>query len=69
MPGCTNGLAFNTTLIPSLLVGANICALSPAPPTAGGLLRHVRAFDPTVLVAFPAAYRLITAFPIRAGRR
>ncbi|HNP58493.1 MAG TPA: class I adenylate-forming enzyme family protein [Gordonia sp. (in: high G+C Gram-positive bacteria)] len=60
--GLYNGLAFNTTLIPSLLVGANI-ALSPAPPTAGSLLRHVRAFDPTVLVAFPAAYELITAFP------
>lgn len=60
--GLYNGLAFNTTLIPSLLVGANI-ALSSAPPTAGSLLRHVRTFDPTVLVAFPAAYELIAAYP------
>lgn len=60
--GLYNGLAFNTTLVPSLLVGANI-ALTSAPPTGGSLLRHVRAFDPTVLVAFPAAYELIAAFP------
>lgn len=59
--GLANGLAFNTTLVPSLLTGANI-ALPGGMPSAGAVLRHVTAVRPSILVAFPAAYERLTDY-------
>ncbi|QWF76794.1 class I adenylate-forming enzyme family protein [Amycolatopsis sp. CA-230715] len=53
--GLYNGLGFNAALIPGLLAGASI-HLPAGLPTAGNIRRHLTAVDPTVLVAFPAAY-------------
>jgi acyl-CoA synthetase (AMP-forming)/AMP-acid ligase II len=53
--GLYNGLAFNTSLIPGLLSGANL--FFPAGlPSKHNFDRHFRALKPTVLVAFPVAY-------------
>ncbi|MGW4369556.1 class I adenylate-forming enzyme family protein [Nocardia takedensis] len=61
--GLYNGLAFNTTLIPSLLVGADI-VLPGGMPGAGAILRHVAATRPSILVAFPAAYERLTDYAV-----
>ncbi|HEX2314163.1 MAG TPA: class I adenylate-forming enzyme family protein [Thermomonospora sp.] len=58
--GLYNGLAFNTTLIPSLLTGAGL-VLPGGLPSAGTILRTVTATSPTILVAFPAAYERLTS--------
>ncbi|TDV49756.1 class I adenylate-forming enzyme family protein [Actinophytocola oryzae] len=53
--GLYNGLGFNAALIPGLLAGASMY-LPAGLPSAGNLRRHLVEVDPTVLVAFPAAY-------------
>ncbi|MEU6564542.1 class I adenylate-forming enzyme family protein [Nocardia nova] len=60
--GLYNGLAFNTTLIPGLLVGADLI-LPSAPPTGGAIVRRVVSTRPTVLTAFPAAYERLSQLP------
>ncbi|MFF2554230.1 class I adenylate-forming enzyme family protein [Nocardia sp. NPDC058058] len=62
LAGIYNGLAFNTTVIPSLLTGAAM-VLSSAPPTGGTVLRLITATAPSILVAFPAAYERLAAHP------
>ncbi|MGV9545932.1 class I adenylate-forming enzyme family protein [Nocardia beijingensis] len=59
--GCYNGLAFNTTLMPSLLTGASL-ALPGGMPSGGAIMRHVTALRPSILVAFPAAYERFTDY-------
>ena len=61
MPGCTTASP-STPRDPQPPGRRQHCAIARAPDRRQPL-RHVRAFDPTVLVAFPAAYELITAFP------
>lgn len=61
--GLYNGLAFNTTLIPNILAGADI-VVPGVPPTAGVILRYVGAMRPTILVAFPAAYERLSSYPV-----
>ncbi|MFL6161517.1 MAG: class I adenylate-forming enzyme family protein [Jatrophihabitantaceae bacterium] len=53
--GLYNGLAFNTSLIPSIVAGATL--IVPAGlPSGGYVRRQLAATRPTVLVAFPAIY-------------
>lgn len=59
--GMYNGLAFNTTLVPSLLTGASM-VLPGGMPSGGAIMRHVTAFGPSILVAFPAAYERLTDY-------
>ncbi|MFD9548839.1 class I adenylate-forming enzyme family protein [Nocardia salmonicida] len=61
--GLYNGLAFNTTLIPSLLRGAKL-VLATGMPTAGSIVRQVTSARPTILVAFPAAYDRLVEYPL-----
>jgi acyl-CoA synthetase (AMP-forming)/AMP-acid ligase II len=53
--GLYNGLGFNAALIPGLLAGVSIY-LPAGLPAASNIRRHLTEIDPTVLVAFPAAY-------------
>ena len=53
--GLYNGLAFNTSLIPSMLAGAAL-TIPTGLPTGGYVRRQLAASQPTVLVAFPAVY-------------
>jgi acyl-CoA synthetase (AMP-forming)/AMP-acid ligase II len=53
--GLYNGLAFNTSLIPSMLAGASLI-LPTGLPSRGYVSRQLAAVRPTVLVAFPAIY-------------
>ncbi|MFE5241240.1 MULTISPECIES: class I adenylate-forming enzyme family protein [unclassified Streptomyces] len=53
--GLSNGLAFNTSLLSSFLVGAQLL-LSHGLPTSGRIRRLVAEARPTRLVAFPALY-------------
>ncbi|MFJ8005329.1 class I adenylate-forming enzyme family protein [Streptomyces fagopyri] len=55
----TNGLAFNTSLLPVFLTGAEL-HLYRGLPTSGGITRALRRSRATRLVAFPLAYRLLT---------
>ncbi|WP_067865747.1 class I adenylate-forming enzyme family protein [Nocardia shimofusensis] len=59
--GIYNGLAFNTTLMPSLLTGASL-VLPGGMPSGGAIIRHVTTFGPSILVAFPAAYERLTDY-------
>ncbi|WP_174187627.1 class I adenylate-forming enzyme family protein [Nocardia barduliensis] len=59
--GLYNGLAFNTTLMPSLLTGASL-ALPGGMPSGGAIVRHVTTLRPSILVAFPAAYERLTDY-------
>ncbi|MEV0686310.1 class I adenylate-forming enzyme family protein [Nocardia sp. NPDC050378] len=61
--GLYNGLAFNTTLIPSLLTGAEMI-LATGMPSAGNILRQVAGARPTILVAFPEAYNRVAEYPV-----
>ncbi|UED83202.1 class I adenylate-forming enzyme family protein [Streptomyces profundus] len=58
----TNGLAFNTSLLPVFLVGAEL-HLYRGLPTSGGVVRAVGRAAATRLVAFPLAYRLLAEAP------
>ncbi|MFI9160816.1 class I adenylate-forming enzyme family protein [Kitasatospora aureofaciens] len=62
LAGFTNGLAFNTSLLPVFTVGAEL-HLYQGPPTSGGISRAVTRAAATRLVAFPLAYRLLAAAP------
>ncbi|MCP8999458.1 acyl--CoA ligase [Pseudarthrobacter sp. RMG13] len=53
--GGYNGLAFNTSFVPSLLVGATLF-LPHALPSAAYVRRKLEQIQPTVLVGFPAIY-------------
>lgn len=53
--GLSNGLAFNTSLLPAFLAGAML-HLAHGLPTAGRVSRDLRALMPTRLVGFPALY-------------
>lgn len=53
--GLSNGLAFNTSLLSSFLVGAQL-HLSRGLPTSGRIRRLVAEAQATRLVAFPALY-------------
>ncbi|HST48466.1 class I adenylate-forming enzyme family protein [Jatrophihabitans sp.] len=53
--GLYNGLAFNTSLIPSMLAGAGL-TVPMGLPSGGYVRRQLAAVQPTVLVAFPAIY-------------
>lgn len=53
--GLYNGLAFNTSLIPSMLAGATLIVPSGL-PSRGYVCRQLAAARPSVLVAFPAIY-------------
>lgn len=59
--GLYNGLAFNTTLMPSLLTGASL-VLPGGMPSGGAIMRYVTTFRPSILVAFPAAYERLTDY-------
>ncbi|MDO3647915.1 class I adenylate-forming enzyme family protein [Nocardia mangyaensis] len=63
--GLYNGLAFNTTLIPNLLTGAQVI-LATGLPSAGSILRQITSTEPTILVAFPEAYNRVTEYPVEA---
>lgn len=59
--GLYNGLAFNTSLIPSILAGATL--IVPAGlPSGGYVRRQLAAARPTVLVAFPAIYDALAEY-------
>ncbi|WP_354642983.1 class I adenylate-forming enzyme family protein [Kitasatospora camelliae] len=58
LAGFTNGLAFNTSLLPVFLAGAEL-HLYQGLPTSGGISRAVARAAATRLVAFPLAYRLL----------
>ncbi|MER6914844.1 class I adenylate-forming enzyme family protein [Streptomyces sp. NPDC000594] len=62
MAAFTNGLAFNTSLLPVFLVGAEL-HLYRGLPTSGGITRAARRSNATRLVAFPLAYRLLAEAP------
>ncbi|MFJ4680433.1 class I adenylate-forming enzyme family protein [Kitasatospora sp. NPDC088783] len=62
LAGFTNGLAFNTSLLPVFTVGAEL-HLYQGLPTSGGITRAVARAAATRLVAFPLAYRLLAAAP------
>ncbi|MFJ4186611.1 class I adenylate-forming enzyme family protein [Kitasatospora sp. NPDC089509] len=62
LAGFTNGLAFNTSLLPVFTVGAEL-HLYQGLPTSGGISRAVTRAAATRLVAFPLAYRLLAAAP------
>jgi long-chain acyl-CoA synthetase len=53
--GLYNGLGFNAALIPGILCGVSLY-LPSGLPAASNIRRHMAEIDPTVLVAFPAAY-------------
>ncbi|WP_040795697.1 class I adenylate-forming enzyme family protein [Nocardia higoensis] len=61
--GLYNGLAFNTTLMPSLFTGASLI-LPGGMPSGGAIMRHVTTFAPSILVAFPAAYERLTDYSL-----
>ncbi|MET0135383.1 MAG: class I adenylate-forming enzyme family protein, partial [Kibdelosporangium sp.] len=65
--GLYNGLAFNTSLVPGLLSGADLF-LPAGLPSPGNVARHLNELEPTVLVAFPAAYDAMAASADRAAR-
>lgn len=54
----TNGLAFNTSLLPVFLVGAELHVYHGL-PTSSGVASALRRSAATRLVAFPLAYRLL----------
>ncbi|MFJ9770695.1 class I adenylate-forming enzyme family protein [Kitasatospora sp. NPDC101157] len=58
LAGFTNGLAFNTSLLPVFTAGAEL-HLYQGLPTSGGISRAVTRAAATRLVAFPLAYRLL----------
>jgi acyl-CoA synthetase (AMP-forming)/AMP-acid ligase II len=58
--GLYNGLAFNTSLIPSMLAGATL-TVPTGLPARGYVSRQLAASRPTVLVAFPAIYDALAA--------
>ncbi|GAA4785476.1 class I adenylate-forming enzyme family protein [Streptomyces ziwulingensis] len=58
----TNGLAFNTSLLPVFLVGAEL-HIYRGLPTSGGIAKALRRSAATRLVAFPLAYRLLAEAP------
>ncbi|WP_156755627.1 class I adenylate-forming enzyme family protein [Actinokineospora pegani] len=58
----SNGLAFNTSLLPVLLVGGEL-HLYRGLPSSRGITRAVAAARPTRLVAFPLAYRVLGEAP------
>src|SRR5690606_6665258 len=51
--GLFNGLAFNTSLLPSLLAGATLWVPSGI-PSSGHVMRFLRQVEPTRLTGFPA---------------
>ncbi|MGW5652738.1 class I adenylate-forming enzyme family protein [Streptomyces humi] len=58
----SNGLAFNTSLLPVLLAGAQLHLYSGL-PTSAGIRRAVTRSGATRLVAFPLVYRLLAEAP------
>lgn len=60
--GLYNGLAFNTSLVPGLLVGATLW-LPRAQPSAGYVARYLEQAEPHVLVGFPALYAGLSRRP------
>ncbi|MYY09547.1 AMP-binding protein [Streptomyces sp. SID4919] len=58
----TNGLAFNTSLLPVFLVGAELHVYRGL-PTSSGITKALRRSAATRLVAFPLAYRLLAETP------
>jgi acyl-CoA synthetase (AMP-forming)/AMP-acid ligase II len=61
----TNGLAFNTSLLASFLVGARL-HLFRGLPTSNRILRALADSQATRLVAFPAVYRMLTESQVPA---
>lgn len=59
-----NGLAFNTSLLPVFLAGGTL-AFHGGPLTPSAIIATVDAVDPTVLVAFPFLFELLTDHPRR----
>ncbi len=55
-----NGLAFNTSLLSVLLVGATLI-LHPGRLVFSSLSKNLRAFNPSILVAFPFIYQLLVS--------
>lgn len=60
--GLYNGLAFNTSLVPGLLIGATLW-LPRAQPSAGYVARYLEQAHPHVLVGFPALYAGLSRRP------
>ncbi|WP_326698426.1 acyl--CoA ligase [Streptomyces sp. NBC_01754] len=58
----TNGLAFNTSLLPVFLVGAEL-HVHRGLPTSDGIAKALRRSAATRLVAFPLVYRLLAEAP------
>ncbi|AOS63968.1 class I adenylate-forming enzyme family protein [Actinoalloteichus hymeniacidonis] len=58
--GLYNGLGFNAALIPGIRAGASLY-LPSGLPSGSNIRRHLGEIDPTVLVAFPAAYDRLAA--------
>ncbi|RFU37311.1 long-chain fatty acid--CoA ligase [Actinomadura logoneensis] len=63
----TNGLAFNTSLLSSLLVGAEI-VLHTGPPTSARIARTLADTGATRMVAFPLVYRTLAGSELCADR-
>ncbi|MEV0407213.1 class I adenylate-forming enzyme family protein [Actinoallomurus sp. NPDC050550] len=63
----TNGLAFNTSLLSSFLVGAEL-VLHTGPPTSARIARAVADSGATRLVAFPLVYRTLAASDLATAR-
>ena len=58
--GLYNGLAFNTSVVPSMLAGAALI-IPTGLPARGYVSRQLASARPTVLVAFPAIYDSLAA--------
>lgn len=59
LAGFSNGLAFNTSLLPTFLVGAEL-HLHRGLPSSVQIMQRVRRSEITRLVAFPVVYKLIS---------
>ncbi len=62
LAGFSNGLAFNTSLLPTFLVGAQL-HLARGLPSSSKIRQAIRRRGITRLIAFPLVYRLISDDP------
>ncbi|MET8910014.1 class I adenylate-forming enzyme family protein [Micromonospora sp. NPDC004551] len=63
----TNGLAFNTSLLSTFLVGAEL-SVHPGLPTSAKIVRALADSRATRLVAFPFVYRMLADADLAAAR-
>ncbi|MGV9214457.1 class I adenylate-forming enzyme family protein [Micromonospora sp. RB23] len=63
----TNGLAYNTSLLSTFLVGAEL-SVNPGLPTSAKIVRALADSRATRLVAFPLVYRMLADADLAAAR-